>query len=954
VHDPFASTVGVPLRHLRSGFIAAPTQEERTGPRRAYLEKQKRRETTGPEIKDFLRLQGSPAALGQRLLENSGLVGLGQGLLDKDGVHHPNLPGEGGLISPAPRRDSSVPPSQEKLPVPPLSAIPLSLTDGISIEGIKALERERASQPRSPPVSPPVPPPRVAFPDPPASPLDLETTCLEEPRPTPTPLPCPEQDGGLQKRVREALIVQEMEALRRQYAGLEETRIELQRTKESLSKSQLCEGQLRAAAVARGIEQDGLKAALRKATRQCGDLKERLRTAEAANQDLLALAQQSADLPATELELTPSLPEPEPEQDSLPPRWSESGPRGAEAKVALMEDELMEAQRAKLALRYTTQESLKASEKQHARVHQAQMEREAEEGRDRLERELAEGGRTGTSGTDEARDRSGACGEPVALVQPTPEAGADRELGQRLEAMSRDELIAELTTLRQPSSQASDAPIPLLQVNRFDARLDAKGEAVLRRFCSHCKWRLVRCRGSQLSHLARSTMCQPGLRYARDNAAVIEELLRSEETYVATLHEILCLFLCPIRDMMLGVCEKEIWVTPSERDNFCVLLSACEEICMHHTLYLDIIHATVAREGPLGDLSSIFIRIASGIEKTYPAYLNRLTRFMQTADVLLQDPTFYGVLCTQSAASGLAPGLGMYGFLIQPLQRFAVYGTVCERLCRQTAMEDSETRRDMSHSLEALRLAQSAIDDQQAEFRRLEAMQELLRTDFDYVTEGRSLVRETPALLVHTPETRHGGRAESSLRLVLLSDHLLVTKPIASTTDPNGYAHQRVAGGALYIVAFEASLLDVRVREPPRVEHAMNRDPHAASMLVLSFWPLPQEPEEEGEIDAALSGAGERLHLEELTLRFPGGQEDKEEWQRVLARLQDRVAEVAEAAPLSPPVLEVPFEALIHGTETTPWPREDYSLTDARQREASSKLCATQADLEPPEPPSRG
>lgn len=143
---------------------------------------------------------------------------------------------------------------------------------------------------------------------------------------------------------------------------------------------------------------------------------------------------------------------------------------------------------------------------------------------------------------------------------------------------------------------------------------------------------VLRRRLRKLVAMARDSKCSDkNLKHMRERIHVVRETIESEEKYVAVLHEILVLFMLPIRDMMMQ--DKHRWGKGTKREEFLMFLSAVEEMCMHHTLYLDALNATATRVGAEGDLSGVFLRIAAGIESTYHTYLNRLLPVQKTLKV---------------------------------------------------------------------------------------------------------------------------------------------------------------------------------------------------------------------------------------------------------------------------------------------------------------------------------
>jgi len=396
---------------------------------------------------------------------------------------------------------------------------------------------------------------------------------------------------------------------------------------------------------------------------------------------------------------------------------------------------------------------------------------------------------------------------------------------------------------------------------------------------------VLRRRIRKLVAMARDSKCSDkNLKHMRERVYVVRETIESEEKYVAVLHEILVLFLLPIRDMMMQ--DSHHWgkATARKREEFLMFLSSVEEMCMHHTLYLDSLNATTTRVGADGDLSGVFLRIAAGIESTYHTYLNRMLPIQKTLQAhMKKDPEFVEFLTKQSKQSKICPGNGFASFLIQPLQRFVAYATLLDRIVHLTPDEDVH-KGNMIKALDVLRLAQASVDDRQAEYRKLALMQQMLTTNYSYVTEGRSLVSETKAKQITERRSTFSQRSEMAIRLYLLSDYLLITTPISEhdDDDPHDEKVPRVAGGFLYDVLYEMPLEDVAVRNA-ETDHNKWKDEEAEieEWLVLTL----SASEESGLKEDAM-----------VVINFLGGVVEKNAWKSSLETAQLADAKHSEAS----------------------------------------------------------
>lgn len=229
---------------------------------------------------------------------------------------------------------------------------------------------------------------------------------------------------------------------------------------------------------------------------------------------------------------------------------------------------------------------------------------------------------------------------------------------------------------------------------------------------------------------------------------------------------------------------------------------------MFHNGYLRSMKEARKAVGPDGDFSSVFMRIASGISASYGMYVNRMLPTQSMLERKAEtDAEFGNLLAEQAVRSKELPGLGLYAFLIKPVQRSIDYAAILSRLIDLTPDTDIH-RENLQLALVAVKKATAAVDESQKEYRRLQLMQKeftvtSLSNMSTLVVEGRRLLRDTQVLQVVQETGWLGGKREEPLHLWLLNDLLLVGRPVS---DKN-----KKAGGPVFDLESEFLISEVKL-----------------------------------------------------------------------------------------------------------------------------------------------
>jgi len=347
----------------------------------------------------------------------------------------------------------------------------------------------------------------------------------------------------------------------------------------------------------------------------------------------------------------------------------------------------------------------------------------------------------------------------------------------------------------------------------------------------------------------------------------------SEVSYAEGLHELLCLFLLPIRDMM--TIDHRGWGRSAEREDFLMFTSTVEQMCMLHQSIVDALKQATIKVGSEGDLSPIFRRVGTAIQNTYPMYLNRMMPVREGLERRMQrDSSFMGFLTDQSRLSKMSPGLGLSAFLIQPLQRMVAYGLLVDRLIKNTPPEDVNLPK-MREAFQVISEAQTVINNKQKEYKKLEAMQAVIRTRHNFVAEGRVLLLDTHAMQVVGRESMFQARKEKPLHIYLLSDQVLITYPIRNLSAGAEKVHEltyAIKVNQLVIDDFRATQAEVR------------KSPDLAHMVLLQTTEMEIDDEDIMVRTKSLacnpdSPTKQQLN-DPLLIRFVGGEDEKKVWKK--------------------------------------------------------------------------
>jgi len=268
-------------------------------------------------------------------------------------------------------------------------------------------------------------------------------------------------------------------------------------------------------------------------------------------------------------------------------------------------------------------------------------------------------------------------------------------------------------------------------------------------------------------------------------ALTVEEILVTEDEYLADLRVLIALFLIPLRQNVFGTSEEKIL----SKEEFRNIFFDVEEIYeVGNNLYKDLKAAFEATDDASDvNIGGIFINHMEALEKYSKVCTHQqsCTEFLQEAlgnsgkKKREKEATPFATFCSEVEASAECRHLDLSNFLIKPFQRITKYPLLFRELIKFT----DTSHPDHASLLETLDSLNVIINSANEKKRETDEMYKLLEIQANLVYEkpeetlklgqnpGRRFIQEGDF------QVSVAKKAVSSHHLFLLSDLLIVALP---------------------------------------------------------------------------------------------------------------------------------------------------------------------------------